>query len=128
MTTTVRATSWLTTARFRPAQLALAAWAEVSVLVAILPEGVGGWPRAVNAIAFLTLGPACAVAWHLGRTVPAAAAAVIAIAASLTVLVLSSQLLLILGLWAPWGVTALVALVILARVVVPLRTPVERSR
>jgi len=125
MSMAIRATDWLITTRYRPAQVALVCWAATSLLVAMLPAGVGGWPRTLNAVVFLVFGPGCALAWHLGRSVPPAVAAVIALAASLAVLLLSSQLLLILGLWAPWGVTALVYLATVGLVAVPVRKPAE---
>jgi hypothetical protein len=102
-------------------QKALLTWATVSFLIALLPSGAGGLARAVNAVVFMTLGPACALAVLLVRAVPAAVAGVVAVAASLTVLVLSSQMLLIIGLWAPWRVAALVALTTIALVLVPIR-------
>jgi hypothetical protein len=111
----------MTTMRFRPPQVALLTWATVSFLLALLPTGTGGTVRAVNAVSFLTLGPACAIVLLLSRRVPPAVAGVIGVAASLTVLMLSSQLLLITGIWAPWGVAALVALITVALVVVPIR-------
>jgi hypothetical protein len=125
MSMAIRATDWLITTRYRPAQVALVCWAATSLLVAMLPAGAGGWPRTLNAVVFLVFGPGCALAWHLGRSVPPAVAAVIALAASLAVLLLSSQLLLILGLWAPWGVTALVYLATVGLVAVPVRKPAE---
>jgi hypothetical protein len=111
----------MTTTRFRVLQVALLTWATVSFLMALLPSGVGGLARAVNAVVFMTLGPACALAGLLVRAVPPAVAGVIAVAASLTVLVLSSQMLLIMGLWAPWRVAALVALTTIALVLGPIR-------
>jgi hypothetical protein len=102
-------------------QKALLTWATVSFLIALLPSGAGGLARAVNAVVFMTLGPACALAVLLVRAVPAAVAGVVAVAASLTVLVLSSQMLLIIGVWAPWRVAALVALTTIALVLVPIR-------
>jgi TRAP-type C4-dicarboxylate transport system permease small subunit len=44
----------------------------------------------------------------LCRTLPPPVAGVLSIAASLTVLVLSSMLLLVVGGWTVWGVAALV--------------------
>jgi hypothetical protein len=102
-------------------QKALLTWATVSFLIALLPSGAGGLARAVNAVVFMTLGPACALAVLLVRAVPPAVAGVVAVAASLTVLVLSSQMLLIIGVWAPWRVAALVALTTIALVLVPIR-------
>ena len=125
MTMAVRAADWLITTRYRPAQLALVCWAATSLLVAELPAGVGGWPRTLNAVVFLVFGPGCALAWHLGRSVPPAVAATIALATSLAVLLISSQLLLILGMWAPWGVTALVAVATVGLVVMPGRKPAD---
>jgi hypothetical protein len=102
-------------------QKALLTWATVSFLIALLPSGAGGLARAVNAVVFMTLGPACALAVLLVRAVPAAVAGVVAVAASLTVLVQSSQMLLIIVVWAPWRVAALVALTTIALVLVPIR-------
>lgn len=89
-------------------QLLVIAWAVTSYLVALLPAGTGGLPRAVNAVLFMTLGPACALALALTRRFPAAVACVVAIAGSVATLLLSSQLLLLLGLWSAWRVAALV--------------------
>ena len=111
----------MTATRLRRLRVGLLTWATASLVLALLPSGVGGPARAVNAIVFLTLGPACALAALLVRRVPPAVAGVIAVAASLTGLVLSSQLLLLIGLWAPWGITALVALTTVALVLVPVR-------
>jgi hypothetical protein len=108
--------------RSRALQKALTGWATVSVVISVLPPGFGGSARAVNAVVFLTFGPACAIASLLARAVHLALAAVIAIAASLTVLLFSSQILLILGLWAPWRVAALVALTTVGLTWVPTRT------
>jgi hypothetical protein len=110
----------MTTNRFRVLQVALLTWATVSFLIALLPPGTGGSARAVNAVVFMTLGPACALARLLLHAVSPAVVGVIAVAASLTVLVLSSQMLLIMGLWAPWRVAALVALTTIALVLFPL--------
>jgi hypothetical protein len=117
----------VTTTRLRVLRVALLTWATASFLLALLPSGAGGLARAVNAIVFLTLGPACALAGLLVRKVPTAVAGVIAVAASLTVLVLSSQLLLLIGLWAPWRVTAFVALTTVALVWVPIRMWTEAN-
>jgi hypothetical protein len=118
----------MTATRSRVLQAALTTWAAVSLLLALLPAGAGGLARAVNAAVFLTLGPACALAGLLAGRVPPAVAGVIAVAASLTVLVLSSQILLIVGLWAPWRVAALVAVIAVALVMVPIRVRTEVKR
>jgi hypothetical protein len=114
--------STMTMTRFRVLHVGLLTWATLSFFIALLPSGTGGLVRAVNAVVFLTLGPACALAVLLARAVPPAVAWVIAIAASLTVLVLSSQMLLIIGLWAPWRVAALVSSTTIALVLVQIRT------
>jgi hypothetical protein len=103
----------------RAPQVVLLAWAAVSFLAALLPAGVGGIPRAVNAIVFLALGPGCALLVFLVRSLPVVVSAVIAIAVSLTVLVLSSQMLLLLGVWTYWGVAAIVAWFTVALTVMP---------
>lgn len=103
--------------RLRLLRIALACWAAVSLAVALLPAGDGGTVRALNALAFLTLGPACALGVVLTGVVPPAVSWVVALTASLTVLLLSSQLLLLIGLWSVGGVTALVALTVGALVV-----------
>jgi hypothetical protein len=109
----------------RALQLALPIWATVSLLLALLPSGVGGLARAVNAVLFLTMGPGCAVAGLLARRLPPAVVGVVAVATSLTVLLLSSQMLLIVGMWAPWRVAALVALATIGLVVVQIRASRE---
>lgn len=109
-------------------QLAVSGWAAVSLVVALLPPGAGGPARAVNAVLFLTAGPGCALAGLLGGRVPWAMAASVAVAASLAVLLLSSQLLLILGLWAPWRVAALAALATIVLVVFWIRSCGEVRR
>lgn len=109
----------------RAVPVALATWATVSFLLALLPPGVGGVARAVNAVLFLTTGPGCAVAGLLHRRVPPAAVGAVAVAMSLSVLLLSSQLLLVMGMWAPWRVAALVTLTTIALVVAQIRTSTE---
>ena len=104
----------MTTVRSRAIEVALPVWAATTALAAPRPAGLGGWPRAINAIAFLTLGPGLALLSLLLRLVDPVVAGVISVAGSLTVLVLSSQLLLLLGLWSPWGVAAMVATVTVA--------------
>jgi hypothetical protein len=94
--------------RLRPVQLVLLGWALVSFLVALSPAGTGGLPRVLDEVVFLTLGPGCALMVLLCRTLPPPVAGVLSIAASLTVLVLSSMLLLVVGGWTVWGVAALV--------------------
>jgi hypothetical protein len=115
----------MTLKRPRALQLALPIWATVSLLLALLPSGVGGLARAVNAVLFLTMGPGCAVAGLLARRLPPAVVGVVAVATSLTVLLLSSQMLLIVGMWAPWRVAALVALATIGPVVVQIRASRE---
>lgn len=100
---------------------ALPVWAAVTVAAAPLPTGVGGWPRVVNALVFLLLGPAVAVLPVLARLVDPSVAAVIAVAGSLTVLVLSSQLLLALGVWSPTGVAAVVGVTTVVLSLAPVR-------
>lgn len=100
----------MTTVRLRSPHAVILVWTTVSFLAAMLPPGVGGVPRAVNAVLFMTLGPGCALMITLLRSMPLETAASIAIGASLTVLVLSSQGLLIMGLWSTLHVAALVAL------------------
>ncbi|WP_446219649.1 hypothetical protein [Micromonospora sp. IBHARD004] len=105
--------------RLRPTQLVLIGWTLLSFLLALLPTGVGGSPRAVNAVLFMTLGPGCAMLLVILRTLPVAVAAVVAIGTSLAILVLSSQALLIVGMWRPWGITGLVALTTTALTLLP---------
>jgi hypothetical protein len=106
-------------------RLALTCWALASLALAWLPPGVGGLPRTINAIVFMTLGPAVALAWYLARMVPLAVAGVVGLAASLVVLLLISQLLLLTGLWTPWRVAALIALVMIVLTWVPDAPPTE---
>jgi hypothetical protein len=106
-------------------RLSLSTWAAVSFLLALLPPGAGGLVRAVNAVLFMTMGPGCALAGLLARRLPPAVVGVVAVATSLTVLLLSSQMLLIVGMWAPWRVAALVALTTMVLVVVQIRTSTE---
>jgi len=100
---------------------AILCWSGASAVVAFLPHGAGGVPRAVNAIVFLMFGPGCALALGLRRRVPFPVVATISLGASLPVLVVSSQLLLILRIWSPWGVTAVVGLVTVGLLLVPVR-------
>lgn len=116
-------TGWLS----RALPLVLPGWAALTVLVALLPAGAGGLLRAVNALLFLTLGPGCALAFLLARRLPPAVLMVVALATSLTVLLLSSQLLLILGIWAAWRVAALVAAVTIALAAIQVRTSSEED-
>lgn len=107
-------------------QVVVAAWAICSLVVALLPTGVGGVPRALYAIAFLVLGPGVAIltrapAW------PVAIRCTAALGTSVTALVLGSQLLLILGLWSAPGVAVLVALATVALALAPPWTRPERS-
>ena len=90
-------------------QLLVFLWADLSFLLALLPQGVGGVPRAVNAVLFMTLGPACAVMFLL-RSLPPVVAVVVGIGVSLGTLILASQTLLILGIWSAWGVAGIVAI------------------
>ncbi|HET9499734.1 MAG TPA: hypothetical protein VFO98_05705 [Marmoricola sp.] len=113
--------------RFGWAQWLLLAWAVVTFLLSLLPEGVGHDPRALNALLFLCLGPACALMLLLRGALPASGAAVVALGASLGILVLSSQLLLILGAWTAGGVTAIVAVVTIVVAFTPWRIPLRRS-
>ncbi len=105
--------------RVRPIQLVLVGWALLSFAVALLPEGVGGSPRAVNAVLFLTLGPGCAMLLLLFRSLTPAVAVVVAMGTSLAILVLGSQALLILGMWRSSGVTLLVALATIGLTLLP---------
>ena len=105
----------------RAARPVLVTWAVGSLLLALLPPGVGGSGRALNAVLFMTMGPAFAVGTVLLDRVTTAVATVIALATSLTLLVLSSEGLLMLGLWSPWRVAALVALATVAPTVIPIR-------
>lgn len=110
-------------------------WAAASLLLAFLPVGAGGLPRAVNAVVFMTLGPAVALMVLLtlparsrsrrGAALPPALAGVISLATSLTVLVLSSELLLLTGLWSAWGVAAMVAVATVTLTLVPTFLPDE---
>lgn len=125
MTINAMRTSAETWKGLRALQLLLPAWAVVSVLVALLPAGVGGLVRVVNAVLFLTMGPGCALAGLLARRLPAAVVLVVGLSASFTVLLLSSQLLLILGVWRAWRVAALVGAATIALVVVWIRMSAE---
>ena len=90
-------------------QLLVFLWADLSFLLALLPHGVGGVPRAVNAVLFMTLGPACAVLLLL-RSLPPVVAVVVGMGVSLGTLIRASQALLILGIWTAWGVAGIVAI------------------
>lgn len=112
--------------RLSRAQVLVIAWAVTSYLVALLPAGTGGLPRAVNAVLFMTLGPAGAVMLALTRVFHPGVAGVIAIAGSLATLVLSSQVLLLLGLWTAWRVAALVTWVTVALVLATVDYPTRK--
>jgi hypothetical protein len=117
----------MTSIRLRRSQVVVLAWTGLSFLLSLLPQGVGGAPRVVNAVLFMALGPACAlmvllldrVAASPGYTGPRgklpvlspALAAVVSVGVSLTVLVLSSQALLMTGLWRIWTVVMVVTVV-----------------
>lgn len=112
----------MTSDKIRTLRAIILAWAVLSFSIALLPNGVGGVPRVVNAVLFMTLGPGCALLTLLlyPRSVPAwsvALAGVVSVAASLTILVLSSQLLLMVGLWTVGGVAGAVTLATVALVV-----------
>jgi hypothetical protein len=117
----------MTFTRINRLQILVMAWAVASYLVALLPAGTGGLPRAVNAVVFMTLGPGCALMLALARSFPPAVAGVIAVAGSLTTLLLSSQLLLMLGLWAAWRVAALVTWVTVALVLATADFPTRKG-
>lgn len=123
-----RAASWRSSAR-RPRFLAAAysSWAVASFLLALLPPDAGGPGRALNAVLFLTLGPAGPTAAVLGRRMPPAVIAVIAIGVSLSALVLLSQALLVVGWWAAWRVAGLVALLTIGLAIVPVLGPITGS-
>ena len=108
----------MTLPRLDRSQVALVVWAIASLVIAMLPAGVGGAVRAVNEVTFLTLGPAFAVISVL-RTLPVVVAGVIGVGVSLTTLILSSQLLLMLGIWTPWGAAVIVAATTIAFAVLP---------
>jgi hypothetical protein len=111
----------MTAKDMRALTIAVPPWAALTAVLALLPAGTGGWARAVNALLFLTAGPGCAVATLLARRLPAGAVMVVSVATSLVVLLLGSQLLLVLGIWAPWRVASIVALTTIALVVVGIR-------
>lgn len=94
-----------------PAQWLLLGWAAVTFAVDLLPEGVGAELRTFNALLFLALGPGCALMLVLIHVVPLPTAMVVALGSSLGVLLLSSQVLLLMGLWRHSAVTGLVAAV-----------------
>jgi hypothetical protein len=102
---------------------ALVVWAVASFGLALLPEGVGGFARALNAVVFFTLGPGAAIVALLIRKMPPVVAVVVALGGSLSALVLLSEGLLILGVWAPSRVAGLLALLTVALAVVPLARP-----
>jgi hypothetical protein len=116
----------MTLTRLTRPQILIMAWAVASYLVALLPAGTGGLPRAVNAVAFMMLGPGCALMLALARVFPAALAGVLALAGSLATLLLSSQVLLILGLWSAWRVAALVTWVTVALVLATTDYPMRK--
>jgi len=109
----------MTAARQRKVQAAISVWAVASFVVALWPPGVGGLARAVNAVLFMTFGPACALVIVLTRQVDRAIALAVSVAASLTILVLASQLLLVTGLWAAWRVAGIVAFATVALALLP---------
>jgi hypothetical protein len=117
----------MTFPRLSRAHILVMAWALASYLVALLPAGTGGVPRAVNAVVFMTLGPGCAAMLWLTRLFPLALASVIAVACSLTTLLLSSQVLLVLGQWSAWRVAALVTWVTVALVLATANYPTEKA-
>jgi len=51
----------MTSIRLRRSQVVVLAWTGLSFLLSLLPQGVGGAPRVVNAVLFMALGPACAL-------------------------------------------------------------------
>lgn len=111
--------------RLLPAMLA--GWAALSVVVALLPPGVGGLARVLNTVVFLGLGPGCALASLLATRLPRAVLPVLALATSLTVLLLSSQVLLALGIWAAWRVSAFVGAATIAVAIVQVRTATQEE-
>lgn len=106
---------------FAPVHWALLGWAVATFLVGLLPEGVGDGPRTFNALLFLTLGPGCALMLVLVDVLPLSTAMVVALGSSLGVLLLSSQVLLVMGLWRHSTVTALVGAVTVVLVLAPWR-------
>ena len=112
---------------FQRSRLLLMAWALATFLLSLLPGDVGGQPRLVNAVLFLCLGPACALVILLRRSMPLSVACVVAIGSSFAILVLSSQLLLLLGVWESSSVTAIVGMVtVVLAVVSGHRDPAHR--
>jgi hypothetical protein len=106
-------------ASLAPVHWALLGWAVATFSVGLLPEGVGDGLRTVNALVFLTLGPGCALLLVLVDVMPLPTALVVSLGASLGVLLLSSQVLLVMGLWRHSTVTALVATVTVGLVLAP---------
>lgn len=90
-------------------RLLVIAWVAVSMAVALLPPGVGGLPRVLNALLFMGFAPGVAVVVALRRSITLPVACVTGLVASLTILVLSSQLLLALDMWTAPGVAAIVS-------------------
>ena len=113
--------TWL---RPRLPELAILGWVVVSLALSLLPTGVGGPARAINAVVFMGFGPGCAVMVRLAGRWSGLVCSVIALAVTLTVLILSSQLLLVLGAWSVPAVAGLVALVTVMLALVPLRDAV----
>lgn len=103
----------------RAVRAVIVVWALLSLVLALLPSGVGGVPRVLNAVVFMTLGPGISLMVLL-RSRPflsdwsTTVAGVVSVATSLTVLVLSSQLLLLLGHWSVAGIAGIVTLATVA--------------
>ena len=120
--------------RVRPDAAVVVVWSLVSCALALSPAGFGGVPRAVNSIAFLLLGPGVALATFLRRryTVDSlfllapGTLAVIAQTFSLTLLVLLSMLLLLVGAWSVTAVVVAVTVVAVGVAVAPAGTVAEQ--
>jgi hypothetical protein len=91
----------------------LVAWAVTSATLALLPAGAGGWPRATDVLIFMVFGPVCLTV--LARpSLPLPVAVTAGLGVSLGLLVVTSQALLLLQVWRPWAVTALIAVATVA--------------
>jgi hypothetical protein len=110
------------------------AWSLLSCLLGLAPTGFGGVPRAVNAVVFLLTGPGIALAMLMDRRYTTGSRrvlapslnAVISGTFSLTLLVLSSMTLLLVGAWSVPAVLGVVTAVAVVVAVLPAGSvPVE---
>ena len=121
----------------RRAQVAVVAWCAVSVGLALLPAGVGGPLRAVDAGLFMLFGPSVAGLVTAQRTrsarspdapaVPLSVEVLLWTSASIAALALTSTGIVFAGLWSTPTMVAVVAVETLLLALWPIRSALGTS-